>query len=480
MTIKSFDTIIIGMDLGGLLAAAILVKRGKSVVVVDLAGGQAIFDSNLPSLAPSPNLIAGLGTDGVLSDILSELNISLIRRRSFTVADPAFQVVMPQHRIDVPASRSELKKRLEAEFPNDSSILQDWLVYSDSTFLKLNKLIREPGLLRAPGIMGKERISKPIKDFTRGLTEEDATYYNTRLAGLTPSARAFCAGCTAMLTRQQGETVPAILAGYHLGLTKSGLHRAEDGNKSLVGFLKEKIVTLRGGFCQAEKIESFKLKKNPSINLRFKGLEGDYLSPHLIWNTNPELLEELLAKRLWRSLKIDQDYRISSSPVLMQMVVRIKSEGLPVGLLDDCVLVPEPIKPIEGLNLLVLTIPPGGREQKVCDLLVSFQIDNPASWNQAAAAAAAGHIQQALLEPIPFLNDFLVEIQKAQAVEALGRDPYALTIKPARLPIGLGAFSVRSLNLAVLYAGRDAFPGLGMIGEAVVGKACADLITRQY
>jgi len=104
MTLNFADLIVLGDDISGIAAGSLLAKRGFNVLVVDRPA---------PSRAMS---IPGLETRGFRS-FISKLGIPEARLRSLKKNPIAFQVVLPDHRIDVTSDEEHLFSELDREFP---------------------------------------------------------------------------------------------------------------------------------------------------------------------------------------------------------------------------------------------------------------------------------------------------------------------------------------------------------------------------
>jgi phytoene dehydrogenase-like protein len=111
-----YDTIIIGRDLSSLIAALVSLRHGKTALVMEgvetgprEAGYAFSFD---------PRPLAGMADGQLLArhfaDILPAAEILSPNRPM----DPAFQVILPDHRIDFFENRERLIGDLVREFPD--------------------------------------------------------------------------------------------------------------------------------------------------------------------------------------------------------------------------------------------------------------------------------------------------------------------------------------------------------------------------
>ena len=93
---RRWDVLVLGTALGGLAAAVRLARGGLRVCVVeeDEAARQ-------PSYLREPFFVPGLAGEGPLDGALRELGLPPIERRDLELDPVAFQVLLPNARVDV-------------------------------------------------------------------------------------------------------------------------------------------------------------------------------------------------------------------------------------------------------------------------------------------------------------------------------------------------------------------------------------------
>lgn len=111
-----YDLIVIGDDLSSHVAAAIAARYGLSTALIAESGlgDTFIIGDFVFNVDPTP--ITGLGTNQTLLSLLAELDVPPIERESLLL-NPAYQVVLPKHRIDFFNDRESLVKEMIREFP---------------------------------------------------------------------------------------------------------------------------------------------------------------------------------------------------------------------------------------------------------------------------------------------------------------------------------------------------------------------------
>ena len=109
MSLNFADLIVMGDDISGVAAGSLLAKRGFNVMVVDRP--------------TSKNPISLAGLEGrSFKSFLSKVGIPATRLRPIRKNDTSFQIVLPEHRIDVGTDEDHLLEEIAREFPRH----QDW------------------------------------------------------------------------------------------------------------------------------------------------------------------------------------------------------------------------------------------------------------------------------------------------------------------------------------------------------------------
>src|SRR4030095_7531085 len=125
MSEKFCDILILGSELSGLIAGAFLAKRGLSVTVLNPDHDVGLEEKNI-----QPNLISHL--DGRLfKTILGRLSILDSELGVVNRYEMPYQVVLPNHRIDVTVSRERFYRELKREFPEQADAVRSFYLRLD-------------------------------------------------------------------------------------------------------------------------------------------------------------------------------------------------------------------------------------------------------------------------------------------------------------------------------------------------------------
>ena len=135
-----YDLIVIGDDLSSHVAAAYACRNGMNTLLIaesGLGGLQLIGDFVFP-IDPTP--ITGLGPEQLGRGILTELGVVWPEDES-PLVNPAYQVILPEHRIDFFNNPDALFSELAREFPEQDEDIRDFYAIAQSASSALHTWI---------------------------------------------------------------------------------------------------------------------------------------------------------------------------------------------------------------------------------------------------------------------------------------------------------------------------------------------------
>jgi phytoene dehydrogenase-like protein len=124
LTTYYYDAVVLGMEFGPLAAGALLAKRGFRVLVI----GQNAPTDHYPcygyDFVRRPFLLTAAGSP-VLTRMVKELGIGQLLQHATYVPDPAWQVVLPNARINVGRDLKRVVKEMRREIPGTADNIDD-------------------------------------------------------------------------------------------------------------------------------------------------------------------------------------------------------------------------------------------------------------------------------------------------------------------------------------------------------------------
>lgn len=140
-----YDLIVIGDDLSSHISAAYAAHLGLHTLLIAESGlgGLQLMGDFVFNIDPTP--ITGLGPEQPGLSLLTELGIAVPELDFAASINPAFQVILPEHRIDFCNDPESLVSELAREFPEwDSEISDYYHAAIDASLVFQNWIIDHP------------------------------------------------------------------------------------------------------------------------------------------------------------------------------------------------------------------------------------------------------------------------------------------------------------------------------------------------
>jgi phytoene dehydrogenase-like protein len=133
-----YDLIVIGDDLSSYIAAAVASHYGLNTVHIakNDCGAKYSIGSYAFNIDPTP--LTGFGVNQTGYSLLAELNIPLTEQEA-SLLNPAYQIIMPEHRIDFFNDKDSLVGEIIREFPEMSKEIKafyDVVLRNSASFTK--------------------------------------------------------------------------------------------------------------------------------------------------------------------------------------------------------------------------------------------------------------------------------------------------------------------------------------------------------
>src|SRR5512137_1093323 len=107
MVRRAYDVCVIGSMLGVIAAGALLACRGYRVLHVDPDGTGTGYEDRGWRIPWGPTIVPALRSLPAAEAVLVELGLATDAARLLEPARPALQILLPRHRLDLPASKGE-------------------------------------------------------------------------------------------------------------------------------------------------------------------------------------------------------------------------------------------------------------------------------------------------------------------------------------------------------------------------------------
>ena len=492
-TQRIYDVCVIGSQLGGALAGALLARRGYRVVHVDHDGVRASYDDGgyllpyAPALMPSPRLLPAAEI------ALGELGLATDMARSLESCTPDLQLLLPRHRVDVGHDVSRRVAELRREWPSDAERLEAGFLDLGRLFEASAPFMRTVPPLPPAGFGDRRAVSKAMKFAgaapgapAGGVTETPPfpELQDHPLVGALRIAERF-------LAYLDGEPSPLATTRLLGGILR-GSYRMATGQQGLRDTIRRKIAESRGEILGADGAGA--------IAERLEVGGGKVQSVHLVGSSNAWVARVFIAATdapaLGRLLPTDEASGkmarllegVRPSRQLLAVNLVVKTSALPPALGESVLVLRDAAGPDALENAVLMQVLPARRdrgkgawevvpdERVVC--AAGFVPADAREGGDAHLAQLGSQIRGAVEDAIPFFERHLVREsvpaiaspREQRGSRLLPHPLYRVTLDQT---LGITGLPCRSPYKNLVFAGREVVPGLGLEGEFHAGLQAA-------
>jgi phytoene dehydrogenase-like protein len=468
-----YDVVVLGSDLGATVGGAVLAHRGFRVLVagVPVEERYAIGPYTLPR-AP----LAFVGTEApTLKRIVGELNLVQLLRRRLEPNRPAYQLLLPGHRLDV---GDDLMREMARELPDSAAGFESAAARVAEVAASLEGILAQDLILPPDGFWDRRdanRVAARLPD-----DEEDV------LAGMPatdPMRAAFTLPARfGAAWDRVGPVATARLADLH----RKGTFRLDGGREGLRGLLLDRLKAHSGEVRPELLPRAILTKRGKVTGVAFEGRSEVVGAGHVLAGAGADRVAawvgadgEKVPKRLAEAGTI--------APVLWRYLLHLVAplDALPDALGRLAFAVEDLEKPLLGANALMLHLADGYGQHAV--LSVEALADDP---SPEGLAKLRTDIRRRLEELLPFVGRHLLLVHSPhdgvppEGVDGeRGTAPPPVPMEPVWGMTGPRALGFCGLPHAtgvkhLLLASRQVMPGLGIEGELAAGWAAARIVLQ--
>jgi phytoene dehydrogenase-like protein len=472
-----YDTLIIGRDLSSLIAALVSVREGRRTALVMEGDPEMLYREAGYAFPFDPRPLSGLADRQILSRLLGDMPPADEEVSPGRLMNPAFQVILSGHRIDLFQDRERLLDDLIREFPGEvreikrfyravakaGSLVERWIAEDEtdrSGFFRdiLRKLARLPAAIASRSSLVIRGNGKD--DTFRRVVEAQLTFLSN--------------------LEVEGQPFP-VSAAYLLSLPVRGLFYPREGMIDWTDRLR-RAFTDQGGIlkdeCSVIRVET---EPEVTVDLECGGASLTLRGRRLIVSAQWEKLELLLPGRriLPRPNRRFASIRPAAYPFCLHMGVH--EGGLPESMASCVVVLRDGTGPVTNRDLVFLqtSLPgendraPAGRRAVSATVYLA---DSPLRLSDQELKDAAAKIIDSLEEFLPFLRDSIDYLRVDQSIFLSRRyqETASRKYRARRRPFfGMSTLSPQTRLSNVLLTGGILRAGLGFEGEIIAGMDAA-------
>jgi len=492
---SSYDVVCVGTRLTPLLAGALLAKRGFRVLLVSQdelpPDYKATEEVEFPR-APFTFLPAG---SPIARHVLSELALTQQFRRQATQVDPAFQVCLPRHRVDLARDPELLAREIEREFPEVKRPIEDFLRANEEQQAQLDAVF-DRDLAWPPGTFLERR------EHARATNALPFGKHGTAIDPLAEFPEQHPFRLAATLPARFGDGMdPDHTTGLRVsrlfGLWRQSAASLDGGYATLRDLLLEVLSTHGAVVREPEKIDRVRVKRGHVTGVRLAA-SGEEIGADWVINGAP--LRQLVSWVPDRA-PFEELFERIGEPVVryyrFTLNLRVYPEAIPEGMSEHVFYVRDPRRPLFAANAVRIRVEPlredGRRHVSAECILPRRGIEHSADFSTTMRE----RVLASLGELMPFLGDHTELIDSPhdgrgashleRGMSLTSPEPWVRGMStmraiygfPVASGLGVCALPVRSPIKRLLMCNDQVVPGLGMEGSFLAAWSAARVVSRK-
>jgi hypothetical protein len=465
--------LVLGAELGGALAAALLAKRGLRVLWAEHAQLAPGYEHEGFLFGSPPYVVPPFRMWPMVESCFTELGLTTGFQRALKPAGP-WQIVLPKHRLDLPADAPRRLAELQREFGTGGSRVAETLA----------------GLIAMPE--GSDPFFRFLDDFApRGWLERFRLRRRAaKVEGLTrPSPLSPDEPLEVLLTRavpflvQQEPAGPLAVTRVLAQLLRTSL-RLVGGREWMRETLGKRFTELGGTLLPQEGLAGRAVEgvdfEGSQVVLRVRGAEAVYRAQWLVAAMDPGLLAGLLPEEGPGVRLADHLGRLVPRRLVLTVHWVVPEKVLPRGMGDLVLMDGGQSGPVLIQVQATRRVATRGEEESLRTVSASALVGaGVRDAGESGLRLPAAGVERALEALMPFS----VSQRVARSVP-LVNGPGALAGAGPQLvygavegsATGLEGLGVRTPAKHVLFTGREAVLGVGLEGELLAGARAAGLV----
>lgn len=473
-----YDVIVLGSQMGGALAAALLAKRNHRVLLIDHDGTGTGYEHGGFVLPYAPSIAPALKTMPAVEEAFTELGLTTNIQRAMRPHVPELQLILPRNRVDLHTDAQRRRTELTREFGETAEGLLSALTATASQHEASDAFFKEQPNLPPDGFFEAWGLKKKIG-------QHPGLETHPRLSNNTPPG-ALLRGLLPFLSYQDEPSSPLALT-RPLSQALQAPQRFPGGNEGLREMLVRRLSELGGDVLTRENAESFVVEEISFDGARFAGVKlvrSDviYRASCLVAAMDSGALRRLVTDRKRHRGLLEHLDASSVKSILFSVNWVVPVDALPRGM-GELLLVET--EDVELKPLMIQVHPartPGGKEDESLRVICAgaFVPASVRDLGEEHMQALAQRIDAQLDALMPFSKDKRV-LRSAPYLDAGGVRgsrlmPHPLYSFEAEAFLGVTGLKQRTPAKNILLAGREVLPGLGLEGEFLAGMRAARLV----
>ncbi|MBN8231679.1 desaturase [Corallococcus macrosporus] len=472
-----YDVIVLGSQVGGALAAALLAKRNHRVLLVEHDGMGPGYEHDGFILPYAPFVAPPLKAMPAVEEALNELGLSTAIGRALRPHAPELQLVLPRNRVDLPGDAARRRAELTREFGEAGEGIQGALTGSAAQHEATDAFFKEGPQLPPDGFFEGWKLKGQIK-------EHPALEASPRLAGDDP-ALSLVRGLLPFLVHLEKPSAPlAHTRALSQVLTAPSTYPG--GMDALRDVLTRRLTELGGDVLGRDNPAGFIVEELAFDGSKFSGVKlvrSDtlYRASCLVTATDSGALRRLVTDKKHNRGLLEHLDQSNIKSLLFSVNWVVPEAALPRGM-GELVLVDTQDPELGPLLVQQHPARTGGKDVEGVRVVCAgaFVPATAREEGEEALRALAARIDEHLDRLMPFTKQHRalrsVPYLDAGGVRGSRLMPHPLYSFETEAFLGVTGLKQRTPAKNVILAGREVLPGLGLEGELLAGMRAAKLV----
>ena len=467
-----YDLIVIGDDLSSYIAAAVASHWGLSTVHIaqNDSSVKNSIDAYAFNIDPTP--LTGFGINQTGSSLFAELNIPFAEQDA-SLLNPAYQIILPEHRIDYFNDKDSLVGEIIREFPEMSEQITNFYDAVSKNSTAFIKWLHDHPFLQPKSIKDYYNYLKFIPNLIR--FNFNAKKFERNILQNSSFRKILEAQCVLLSCAK--DSYNSFISHFHYSAPLRGIYHFPQGRQTLFKLLTKKLKASGGLYISDNKSVTFKNGKTIEAELEdCEGAISNISARYMIISTKSEEMCFLLkSKKKINFSTLTKPFNISHYPFTIHLGVSQKF--IPEKMAKHVAVISNPDKDIYDNNLILLESnissgeKKGSADKKMLTATV-FLPNDSTSWSKEYLESQAHSIIERLEFFLPFLKENIKFIDINKSIDISIK--YRNTVNPKYMPIkssltGFSAQNNKTRFRNIYLTGASLLTDAGVDGEIISG-----------
>lgn len=466
------DVIVIGDDLSSHVAAAACANCGLNTALIAECGlgGLFLVDDYAFNIDPLP--LSGFGYNQKCFLIFEELGIQDIQKEALLL-NPAYQIILPEHRIDFFSEKEALLNELSREFPDQSGEISNFYESAIELSAIFGKWLDSHPTIRPRRPKDFLEYVKLLPNFIKHKIEINKlknSLKNDAALNKVFEAQEILLSFTA-------NSLKYFSSHYQNCTPLRGVFSFRQGKQFLFNSLINKLETKGGFYLPGCKVNNIKIGK--TIEFEIIGRDKDQYklsSKFLIVSTKWRGLDNLSASKKFLNLESRLNpVRITYLPFSIHL--GCKARCFPEKMARHLAVVPEVDKKLLDSNLIILesNIAPdenASASDKTALTVTTFLPSRSELWSKNNLSIVSSSVIERLEYFLPFLKDNIdyFDLEKSISISEMSHSVIVPRYHISNFFFrGFAARSISSRFKNIFFTGASLLSDAGYEGEIISG-----------